>query len=44
MTCVVPEMVATVAGPLPLNGTWAILVPVSLWKSSAARCGLLPKP
>src|SRR5687768_10347906 len=41
-TC--PEMRSTIDGPLPLYGTWTMLVLVMLLKSSVAMCVEPPVP
>src|SRR3954463_10562574 len=44
ITCTSPAMSAGSAGPAPLYGTWSMLQPVMLLKSSPERCTDVPLP
>jgi len=40
----VPARIAWIAGPAPGYGTCVILMPAVIFRSSAARCGVVPMP
>src|SRR5437868_12992908 len=44
ITCTSPAISAGSAGPAPLYGTWSMLQPVMLLKSSPERCTEVPLP
>jgi hypothetical protein len=44
MTSNLPLMRSVTAGPVPLYGTWSILIPADFWNSSADKWEAAPTP
>src|SRR5690242_11636397 len=44
MTCTCPDVRSSSAGAVPLYGTWTILMPVIIIRSSVERCADAPTP
>ena len=40
----VPARMLCIAGPLPWYGTWVTMMPAVIFRSSVARCGVVPTP